>query len=151
MSFLRIKDPRKRDSIVADYLTTIKNIQDQNIDERSKDLTKVEHLQKIFKPVIQTTETATNEVKNEIKKLNKTLEKNIENKEKKLINLEDILSNYAIGNPLNLDPYFSIQRTDEGYVMGDKEVTFDKSFNIHVEEVKYVIMLKKTLWEKMKI
>ena len=145
MSFLRIKDSRKRDSIVADYLTTIKNIQDQNIDERSKDLTKVEHLQKIFKPVIQATETATNEVKNEIKNLN------IENKEKKEINLEDILSKYAIANPLNIDPYFSIQRTDEGYVMGDKEVTFDKSFNIHVEEVKYVIMLKKTLWEKMKI
>ena len=34
MAFIDIKDPRQRDKLVADYLNTIKHVQQQNEDER---------------------------------------------------------------------------------------------------------------------
>ena len=38
MSFIDIKDPKKRDAIVADYLATVKKIQQRNLNERAQDL-----------------------------------------------------------------------------------------------------------------
>ena len=35
MAFIDIKDPKERDKIVADYLSTIKHVQEQNEDERA--------------------------------------------------------------------------------------------------------------------
>ena len=35
MAFIDIKDPRKRDQIVADYLATIQRVQQRNEDEKA--------------------------------------------------------------------------------------------------------------------
>ena len=50
MSFIDIKDPKKRDAIVADYLATIKRIQQRNLNENSKDLTKQDDLRQSYNP-----------------------------------------------------------------------------------------------------
>ena len=56
MSFLKIKNPRKRDQLVADFIATKKRIQQRNADERAGDLAKEGDLQNLFKPVIHSTE-----------------------------------------------------------------------------------------------
>ena len=43
----------------------------------------------------------------------------------------------TIHNRKKLDKLFGIQQTDEGYMMGDKEVVIDESSNIHVDGVEY--------------
>ena len=40
MSFIDIQDPKKRDAIVADYLATVKKIQQRNLKESAQDLVK---------------------------------------------------------------------------------------------------------------
>ena len=42
MSFIDISDPKKRDTIVADYLATVRRIQQRNLNERAQDLIKEE-------------------------------------------------------------------------------------------------------------
>ena len=44
MSFIYIKDPKKRDAIVADYLATVKKIQQRNLNERAQDLVRQDDL-----------------------------------------------------------------------------------------------------------
>ena len=72
MTFIDIKDPKQRDKIVADYLSTIKNIQRQNEDEKVIGLTRQVYLEKTFNPVIKATEMSTKAITKEIKNINKT-------------------------------------------------------------------------------
>ena len=75
MSFLQITDPKKRDVIVADFIATKKRIQQRNLDERAKDLAKVDDLQLLFQPMIQSTEKSAATLQNELKDLNSKLTK----------------------------------------------------------------------------
>ena len=52
MSFIDIKDPKKSDAIVADYLATVKKIQQRNLNEGAQDLARQDDLQTIFNPVV---------------------------------------------------------------------------------------------------
>jgi len=54
MSFLKIKDPTKRDLIVEEFFKTKKNIQDRFITERLGDISAQRELSKFFKPVTDT-------------------------------------------------------------------------------------------------
>jgi len=54
MSFLKIKDPKKRDLIFEEFLKTKKNIQDRFITERLGDISAQRELSKFFKPVTDT-------------------------------------------------------------------------------------------------
>ena len=78
MAFIDIEDPRQRDKIVADYLSTIKHVQQQNEDERSTGLTRQADLETTFNPMIKATEKSTKAItkeliplREEIKKINK--------------------------------------------------------------------------------
>jgi len=53
MSFLKIKDPSKRDKRVAEYLKTKKKIQDDFRSERLGDQSLYEDFGKIFKPITE--------------------------------------------------------------------------------------------------
>ena len=59
MAFIDIKDPKERDRIVADYLSTIRNIQQRNEDEKALGLTRQADLQTTFHPMIKATEKST--------------------------------------------------------------------------------------------
>ncbi len=172
MSFLKISNPKKRDAIVADFIATKKKIQQRNLDERAEDLAKEDDLQNLFKPMIQSTEKSTASLQkeflplqNELKDLNSKLKETSEEEEKedrKLVlkhakaNLEDIIASYGMSDPSKLDPYFSIQRVQDGYMMGTKKVTFDDASNIYIDGIKYegtlglwkLIMMKKPpMWK----
>ena len=54
MSFLKIKDPIKRDLIVEEFLKTKKNIQEKFTTERLGDISAQRELSKLFKPITET-------------------------------------------------------------------------------------------------
>ena len=53
MSFLNITDPKKRDSIVDDYLANVKSLQHRDINERAQDLARQYDLNRMFEPVVK--------------------------------------------------------------------------------------------------
>jgi len=53
MSFLKIKDPTKRDLIVEEFLKTKKNIQDNFLLDRLEDITTQRELSQLFKPITE--------------------------------------------------------------------------------------------------
>ena len=56
MSFFNIKDPKKCDAVVADYLATVKRLQQRNLYEKAQDLARDENLKEMFNLVVQSTE-----------------------------------------------------------------------------------------------
>ena len=53
MAFIDIKDPKEQDRIVADYLSTIRNIQQRNEDEKALGLARQVDLETTFIPMIK--------------------------------------------------------------------------------------------------
>jgi hypothetical protein len=66
MSFLNITDPTKRDAIVADYLATVKRLQQRNLDEKTQDLIRHDDLKEMFDPVVESTEKSTTAITKEL-------------------------------------------------------------------------------------
>jgi len=67
MSFLKIKDPKKRDLIVEEFLKTKKNIKDSFITERLEDIGAQRKLSKFFKPITDTQKDIKESLVKEIK------------------------------------------------------------------------------------
>src|SRR5688572_21246513 len=61
MSFLKITDPAKRDLIVAEFLKTKKNIQQNFLNEKLGDIGLQQELTKFFKPVVDSQSTISKE------------------------------------------------------------------------------------------
>ena len=59
MSFMDIKIPKKHDAIVADYLVTVKRIQQRNLSKNAQDLARQDDLRNAFSPVVESTEKLT--------------------------------------------------------------------------------------------
>ena len=86
MSFLNIKDPQKRDAIVAEYLATVKRLQTRNINERSKGLAQIEAIQQNLEPIVRSTDESTAAITNQlipIKEQITTLNNNLSAKKEK--------------------------------------------------------------------
>ena len=62
MSFLDIKDAKEINKIVADYMATIRRVQQRNEDEKSAGLTKQAELEQTFSPIVKATEKSTEEI-----------------------------------------------------------------------------------------
>ena len=80
MAFIDIKDPKERDRLVADYLPTVRNIQQRNEDEKALGLTRLVDLETTFNPIIKATEKSTKAItsaliplRDEIKTVSKSL------------------------------------------------------------------------------
>ena len=56
----------KRDSIVADYLATVKRLQHREINERAQDLVRQDDLNRMFEPVIESTVKSTGAITKEL-------------------------------------------------------------------------------------
>ena len=67
MSFLKISDPAKRDSIVKEYLDLKKNIWGNLLSERTGEQDLQTDLSKFFKPITETQKTTTKEITEELK------------------------------------------------------------------------------------
>ena len=55
MSFINIKDPEKPDAIIAEYLATVKILQDRGITEGAQDLTRTDEINRVLEPVVRST------------------------------------------------------------------------------------------------
>ena len=66
MAFIDIKDPKRRDQIVADYVATIHRVQRRNEDEKSKGLARQAELEKTFSPIVKATEKSTEEISKKV-------------------------------------------------------------------------------------
>ena len=66
MSFINIKDPKKCDAIVAEYLATVKRLQHRDITERAHDLTRTEEINRVLESVIRSTAKSTEAITKEL-------------------------------------------------------------------------------------
>src|SRR5688572_9544288 len=61
MSFLKITDPAKRDLIVAEFLKTKKNVQENSLKEKLGDIWLQQDLVKLYKPIVDSQSTISKE------------------------------------------------------------------------------------------
>ena len=74
MSFLKISDPLKRDTIVKEYLKLKKNIRDNLLSERIGESELQTDLSKLYKPITETQKATTREIAEELKPVREGLE-----------------------------------------------------------------------------
>ena len=65
MYSLNITDPKKRESIVADYLATVKR-QRRDIKERAEELVQQDDPNRMFEPVVESTGKSTEDITKEL-------------------------------------------------------------------------------------
>ena len=75
MSFLKISDPTKRDTMVKDYLDLKKNIRDNLLSERTGEQQLQTDLSKFFKPITETQKATAREITEELKSIKEGIEK----------------------------------------------------------------------------
>ena len=75
MSFLKISDPLKRDSIVKEYLELKKKIQDNFLSERIGEQQLQTDLSKFYKPITETQKATTREITEGLKPIREGIEK----------------------------------------------------------------------------
>ena len=75
MSFLKISDPLKRDSIVKEYLELKKKIRDNFLSERIGEQQLQTDLSKFYKPITETQKAATREITEGLKPIREGIEK----------------------------------------------------------------------------
>ena len=123
MFFLNIKDPKKRESIVADYLATVKRLQRRDINERAQDLSGQDDLNRMFEPVVKSTGKSTDAIIKELVPIRE--EMRTTGKMKDAITMKqqqhtddqksNVLERYLLkyGGSRVLDKYFAIQRVGD--------------------------------------
>ena len=75
MSFLKISDPLKRDSIVKEYLELKKNIRDNFLSERIGEQQLQTDLSKFYRPITETQKATTREITEGLKPIKEGIEK----------------------------------------------------------------------------
>ena len=135
MSFIDIKDPKNRDQIVADYVATIRRVQQRNEDEKSAGLARQVELERTFKPIVKATEKSTraitehlNPIHDELKRVSEKLTANalLPAIRRRKRTWDDTTGLTAIDYYMNdynkdqLDKYYGITNDEEGnLVLGD--------------------------------
>ena len=73
MSFLDIKDPSERASLVIEYVTAMKTVKQRNMVNREMKLAIGDELQTLFHPIVNATKHAAEETRKELKPIKETL------------------------------------------------------------------------------
>ena len=73
MSFLDIKDPAKRATLVKEYVTALKTVKHRNMTNREMKLAIGDELQTLFHPIVNATKQAAGETRKELAPMKKTL------------------------------------------------------------------------------
>ena len=167
MSFIKVKDPRKREELVRDFIETRKRIKDNFIARKIGEAEYQTGLTKLFKPVTETQKTTTMEITDaqkataekitqELLPIKEGLEKlpsvtfpaypAVEMTKEEIINIEPIAVNalMSLGSKEGIDRTFGIHKKDGKYHIGNKPITI-KGNNIIIEDNEYEGT--KGLWE----
>ena len=73
MSFLDIKDPAERATLVNEYVTTMKTVKQRNMENRELKLAIGDELPTLFHPIVNATKQAAEETRKELQPMKKTL------------------------------------------------------------------------------
>ena len=73
MSFLDIKDPAERATLVKEYVTVLKTVKQRNMVNREMKLAIGDELQTLFHPIANATKQAVEEIRKELAPMKKTL------------------------------------------------------------------------------
>ena len=167
MSFIKIKDPRKREELIKDLIETRKRIKDNFIARKVGEIEYQTGLTKLFKPVTETQKAtakeitdaqkaATEKITKELLPIQEGLEKlpsvtfpaypAVEMTKEEIINIEPIAVNalMSLGTKEGIDRTFGIHKKDGKYHIGNKPITI-KGNNIIIEDNEYEGT--KGLWE----
>ena len=167
MSFIKVKDPRKREELVRDFIETRKRIKDNFIARKVGEAEYQTGLTKLFKPVTETQKATTKEITEaqkataekitgELLPIKEGLEKlpsvtfpaypAVEMTKEEIINIEPIAVNalMSLGSKEGIDRTFGIHKKDGKYHIGNKPITI-KGNNIIIEDNEYEGT--KGLWE----
>ena len=159
MSFIKVKDPRKREELVRDFIETRKRIKDNFIARKVGEAEYQTGLTKLFKPVTETQKATTKEITDaqkaatekitkELLPIQEGLEKlpsvtfpaypAVEMTKEEIINIEPIAVNalMSLGSKEGIDRTFGIHKKDGKYHIGNKPITI-KGNNIIIEDNEY--------------
>ena len=124
MSFLKISDPVKRDSIVKEFLELKKNIRDNLLSERTGEQQLQADLSKFYKPITETQKATAREITEGLKPIREGIEKlplGEASGEARPIALGEIAEEY-LKKP-NRDTTFGIRNVEGLYYIGNKQAT----------------------------
>ena len=131
MSFLKISDPLKRDSIVKEYLELKKKIRDNFLSERIGEQQLQTDLSKFYKPITETQKATTREITEGLKPIREGIEKlpeaiqplgkaTEEEEEEEDESVGEIAYVY-LNNPFR-DKTFGIRKEGDHHYIGNKHV-----------------------------
>ena len=138
MSFLKISDPLKRDSIVKEYLELKKKIRDNFLSERIGEQQLQTDLSKFYRPITETQKATAREITEGLKPIREGIEKlpeviqtigeeeeeeEEEEEDKKLVG--EIAYTY-LNNPFS-DKTFGIRKEEGHHYIGNKHVIIDNN------------------------
>ena len=129
MSFLKISDPVKRDSIVKEFLELKKNIRDNLLSERTGEQQLQADLSKFYKPITETQKATAREITEGLKPIREGIEKLPQamqplgeaSGEARPIALGEIAKEY-LKDP-NRDKILGIRNVEGLYYIGNKQAT----------------------------
>ena len=159
MSFLKISDPLKRDTIVKEYLELKKNIRDNLLSERIGELQLQTDLSKFYKPITETQKATTREITEGLKPIKEGIEKipeailtigeeeeeDEEEEHEEDRELVGDIAYYYLNIP-NCDPYFGITKKGRDHFIG-KEHVIIKDNNIFLPKFNETFIGTDGLWE----
>ena len=134
MSFIDIKDPKKRDQIVEDYIKTLSLIRQKAENEKARGLEQQIKLEKQYNPIIKATKQSTNKITEELKN-NRAIGEGQRGIWRR--NFAQSAIEYYLNQKKNQDKYYGIQKMNGEYRMGDSTVTLDDKSNIYVDDVRF--------------
>ena len=125
MSFLDIKDPAERATLVTEYVTAMKTVKQRNMMKREMKLAIGDELQTLFHPIVNAIKQAAGETRKELEPMKKKLS-DIDGALKSSI--DGVLKPVAALQPGKyLDTTLGIYRRKDGQLqMGDKIVEIDE-------------------------
>ena len=129
MSFLKISDPVKRDSIVKEFLELKKNIRDNLLSERTGEQQLQADLSKFYRPITETQKATAREITEGLKPIREGIEKLPQaiqplgeaSGEATPLSLGEIAEEY-LKDP-NRDTTFGIRNVEGLYYIGNKQAT----------------------------
>ena len=159
MSFLKISDPLKRDTIVKEYLELKKNIRDNLLSERIGELQLQTDLSKFYKPITETQKATTREITEGLKPIKEGIEKipeailtigeeEEEDKEEEHEEDRELVGDiaYYYLNIPNRDPDFGITKKGRDHFIG-KEHVIIKNNDIFLPKFNETFIGTDGLWE----
>ena len=144
MSFLKISDPNKRDSIIKEFLELKKNIRDNLLSERTGEQELQTDLSKLYRPITETQKATAREITEGLKPIREGIE-NLPQAKEELPGFGEIANAYLYEmNPILRDTTFGIRGIKGKFNIGSKEATIDDN-DIIIDDEKF--KGKPSLWE----